>query len=77
MTAHTLGREPSAEPPAELLTIAEAALLLRAPVATLRYWRHLGTGPRSFRLGRRVLYRRDDLHTWIYAQRQQGSTGRP
>ncbi len=38
----------------ELLTIAEAADLLRAPVATLRYWRHLGTGLRSFRLGRRV-----------------------
>lgn len=49
----------------DLLTITEAADLLRAPVATLRYWRHLGTGPRSFRLGRRVLYRRDDLHAWI------------
>ena len=54
--------------PAELLTIAEAALLLRAPVATLRYWRHLGTGPRSFRLGRRVVYRREDLRSWIDAQ---------
>lgn len=52
----------------DLLTITEAAELLRAPVATLRYWRHLGTGPRSFRLGRRVLYRRDDLHGWINAQ---------
>jgi excisionase family DNA binding protein len=53
----------------ELLTIREAAALLRAPVATLRCWRHLGTGPRSFRLGRRVLYRRDDLRAWIDAQR--------
>ena len=51
----------------DLLTITEAAELLRAPVATLRYWRHLGTGPASFRLGRRVLYRRDDLHAWIAA----------
>jgi hypothetical protein len=34
MTGHTAGREP------ELLTITEAAELLRAPVATLRYWRH-------------------------------------
>ncbi len=34
----------------QLLTIAEAAELLRASVATLRYWRHLGPGPRSFRL---------------------------
>jgi len=52
----------------ELLTIDEAADLLRTPIATLRYWRHLGTGPRSFRLGRRVLYRTDDLHTWITEQ---------
>ncbi|UOY03130.1 helix-turn-helix transcriptional regulator [Blastococcus sp. PRF04-17] len=65
MTDHPAGREP------ELLTINEAADLLRAPVATLRYWRHLGTGPRSFRLGRRVLYRTDDLHAWIAQQHAQ------
>ena len=35
--------EPARREP-ELLTITEAAELLRAPVATLRYWRHLGTG---------------------------------
>jgi len=65
MTHHPAGREP------ELLTITEAADLLRAPVATLRYWRHLGTAPRSFRLGRRVLYRTDDLHAWIAEQHAQ------
>jgi excisionase family DNA binding protein len=53
----------------DLLTISEAAEVLRAPVATLRYWRHLGTGPRSFRLGRRVLYRREDLYAWVDARR--------
>ena len=52
----------------ELLTMQEAADVVRVPVATLRYWRHLGTGPRSFRLGRRVLYRTNDLHEWINAQ---------
>ena len=52
----------------DLLTIGEAAVLLRAPVATLRYWRHLGTGPHSFRLGRRVLYRRADLDAWVDAR---------
>ncbi len=52
----------------KLLTITEAAALLRTPVATLRYWRWQGSGPRSFRLGRRVLYRRSDLTTWINAQ---------
>ena len=70
-------RDHTADPASELLTIAEAAELLRAPVATLRYWRHLGTGPHSFRLGRRVLYRRDDLRAWIDAQGRQHSTGRP
>ena len=62
MTEHT------ADQP-DLLTISEAAEVLRAPVATLRYWRHLGTGPHSFRLGRRVLYRRDDLDAWVEAHR--------
>ncbi|MGX5653284.1 helix-turn-helix transcriptional regulator [Geodermatophilus nigrescens] len=76
MPDQTPSREDTAKPASELLTIAEAAQLLRAPVATLRYWRHLGTGPRSFRLGRRVLYRRDELHTWIDAQRRQADTGR-
>ncbi|CCG05678.1 helix-turn-helix domain-containing protein [Blastococcus saxobsidens] len=64
MTEHT------AEQP-DLFTISEAAEVLRAPVATLRYWRHLGTGPHSFRLGRRVLGRRDDLHAWVQARRGQ------
>jgi excisionase family DNA binding protein len=69
-----LNRNTSRDP--ELLTIAEAAELLRAPVATLRYWRHLGTGPRSFRLGRRVLYRREDLQAWIAQQRAEAAAGR-
>jgi excisionase family DNA binding protein len=59
-----------ADDPPELLTITEAADVLRTPVATLRYWRHQGIGPRSFCLGRRVLYRRDDVHAWIDAKRQ-------
>ena len=59
----------------ELLTITEAAELLRAPVATLRYRRHLGTGPTSFRLGRRVLYRRDDLHSWIDEHHDEARAG--
>ena len=77
MTHRTPSHDRAPEPPPELLTITEAAELLRAPVATLRYWRHLGTGPRSFRLGRRVLYRRADLQSWIDAQAAQISRGRP
>ena len=63
--------DPTADHEPELLTITEAAEVLRAPVATLRYWRHLDRGPKSFRLGRRVLYSRADLRTWIDAQADQ------
>ena len=51
--------------PTVLLTLDEAAAFLRTSVATLRYWRHLGIGPAGFRLGRRVLYRQDDLEQWV------------
>jgi excisionase family DNA binding protein len=67
----------AAEQYPDLLTISEAAALLRAPVATLRYWRHMGTGPCSFRLGRRVLYRREDLHAWVDAQQDLAGRRRP
>ena len=53
---------------AALLTITEAAELLRTPVATLRYWRHLGTGPHSFRVGRGVRYWRHDITDWLHQQ---------
>ena len=59
----------------ELLTISEVAAIVRAPVATMRYWRHLGTGPRSFRLGRRVVYRVGDLQAWIDAQARASNSG--
>ncbi|SFE92457.1 helix-turn-helix transcriptional regulator [Blastococcus tunisiensis] len=61
---------------AELLTLNEAAAILRAPVATLRYWRHLGVGPDGFRLGRRVVYRRQDVDRWVAEQQHAQALGR-
>lgn len=50
----------------QLLTTAEAAEMLHTPVATLRWWRHQGSGPRAFRLGaRKVMYRRSDVVSWL------------
>ena len=49
----------------EYLTIAEASDRLRTPEATLRYWRHMGKGPKSFKLGRRVLYEAADVEAFI------------
>ncbi|WP_341359074.1 helix-turn-helix domain-containing protein [Georgenia sp. M64] len=52
----------------DLLTLAEAAEVLRVPEATLRYWRHMGTGPSSARIGRRVVYDRERLQRWVDEQ---------
>lgn len=60
----------------QLLTLAEAADRLRTPVATLRYWRHLGIGPDSFRLGRRVMYRRGDVDRWVAEQHDRETARR-
>lgn len=48
----------------DLLTTEEVAAYFRTVPATVRYWRHVGKGPRSLRVGRRVLYRRSDVQAW-------------
>ncbi len=60
-------------PEHELLTINEAAELLRTPVATLRYWRNIGYGPGSFRVGRGVRYWRHEILDWL--RRLSGNDG--
>lgn len=52
----------------ELLTLPEVSGRLRVPEATLRYWRGRGTGPRSFRVGRRVMYRQETVDRWLAEQ---------
>lgn len=59
----------------ERLTIEEVSTAYRIPVATLRYWRTRGEGPRSFRLGRRVFYRRQDCDDWVNAAYARQSVG--
>jgi predicted DNA-binding transcriptional regulator AlpA len=62
----------------KVLTLSEVAEMIRVPAATLRYWRHQGTGPQSFKMGpRRVMYRERDVLDWIeaqYAGRQVSAT---
>jgi excisionase family DNA binding protein len=52
----------------EMLTLQEACAYLRIPEGTLRYWRHTGAGPRSFKIGRHVRYWRADLILWLTEQ---------
>lgn len=56
-----------------LLTMPEVAEQLRRPVATLRHWRWVGAGPASFRLGRRVVYREEDVTAWVEDQRKKAT----
>lgn len=58
-----------------LFTLGEVAKLLRIPPATLRYWRHQHTGPRSFRIGRHVRYSRTDVEAWLRDQRDADGPG--
>lgn len=56
--------------PAAPMTTEEVAASTRTPAATLRYWRWRGIGPRSYKLGRRVVYDRNDVERWIAEQKK-------
>lgn len=47
------------------LTTEEVAAAVRTSPATVRYWRHIGRGPRGVRVGRRVLYAEVDVEAWL------------
>jgi excisionase family DNA binding protein len=49
----------------EYLTTQEVAERLRTSPDTVRYWRHVGKGPQSFKVGRRVLYPKSAVDEWI------------
>jgi hypothetical protein len=50
-----------------LLTTDEVASYFRTVPGTVRYWRHVGKGPRSFKVGRKVLYREADVRAFADA----------
>ena len=60
--------------PERYMTTPEVAVLLRTSPETVRYWRHIGTGPSSFKVGRRVLYEAADVERWIQGHRDAGGT---
>lgn len=57
----------------ELLDTKQVSELTTVPVATLRWWRHAGVGPKSFKLGaRKVAYKKSDVVGWVNDQYNQG-----
>ncbi len=50
---------------APLLTTDELAEYLGVPRATIYRWRYDGTGPKAYRIGRHLRYRRADVEAFI------------
>jgi prophage regulatory protein len=46
------------------------------PVAacTLRYWASIGTGPKSFKVGKRRVWRRSEVARWFAEKEAEGAT---
>lgn len=59
----------------KFLTTSEVAEALRTPAETVRYWRHVGKGPKSFKVGRRVLYAAEDVEAFIAQARSLAKAG--
>jgi predicted DNA-binding transcriptional regulator AlpA len=52
----------------KILTLLEVSERTRIPPNSLRWMRQNGTGPKSGKLGRRVVYRESDVEAWIDQQ---------
>lgn len=51
-----------------LMTVEALAEYLGVPVATVYAWNSRSLGPRRYRLGKHVRYRRADVDAWVDAQ---------
>lgn len=52
------------------ITERQLAELLNVDPATLWRWRQRGEAPPSYKLGRRRLYRRDEIERWVASRRE-------
>nr|WP_314143360.1 helix-turn-helix domain-containing protein [uncultured Rhodococcus sp.] len=52
----------------EFVSINELSAETGITAATLRYWRGENSGPASFKLGGRVVYRRSEVDRWLSEQ---------
>lgn len=59
----------------KLLKSAEVSAKVRVPEETLRYWRWRSEGPRSFKVGKAVVYDEADVDAWLAEQRAKSLRG--
>lgn len=74
-TMRSLEPEVVREVVSDYMLTNEVAKERRIPVETLRYWRANDEGPRSFKIGRRVVYRRSEIDAWFAQQEAATSRG--
>ncbi|HLQ55153.1 MAG TPA: helix-turn-helix domain-containing protein [Streptosporangiaceae bacterium] len=48
-----------------LLTPQQLASELQVPLKTIYQWHSRGGGPRAYRVGRHLRYRREDVERWL------------
>jgi predicted DNA-binding transcriptional regulator AlpA len=53
---------------ADYLSAPQLEELTGTPASTWRYWAHIGTGPASFKLGRRRVWKRSTVQEWLERQ---------
>lgn len=58
----------------EYLTTAEVAERYRTAPSVVRYWRHTGYGPKGIKVGKRVLYPREQVEAFDQRLREQSQT---
>ncbi|MFI0932947.1 helix-turn-helix transcriptional regulator [Streptomyces sp. NPDC021019] len=51
----------------EYLTTADVAARYRTAASTVRYWRHIGYGPKGVKVGRRILYSQAEIERFELA----------
>ena len=59
-----------------LMSILDLSEMLGIPVETLYGWRHRGEGPRGYRIGRHVRYRRSSVEAWLEEQADRRQSAR-
>ncbi len=56
-----------------LLSPGELAAYLSVPLATIYRWRYHGKGPVSYRVGRHVRYKLEEVEAWLERRREHGT----
>ena len=59
----------------KVMKLREVSERTGVPEATLRWWRHVDRGPKSFTIGRRVAYLESDVAAWLAGQYSTGVRG--